>query len=797
MESIVGSYSEESFTGLINRLVGVVSVHEDKDIVSVNGINVTSMFADISRHFKTSKVVNNIFIKTTHSSVKLHSFFLIDFEYIVRTLADQPKTRLGKRMYIKIREELKLNTWIGKLEKDLPSIFNREKIKEIKYSLLEHQDKFIEYYDKIIPRYGLKGLLLAADPGLGKTITSIAVACAYESENVIVISPKNAVFRVWESTLLNDMAVKQTCWVAASGTPMPSPNQNRWFVFHYEALDKAIELAKLIKDRKCTVILDESHNLNDIKSLRTERFIGLCNMMAKSIIVELSGTPMKALGYEAIPLIKAIDPKFNDACLDAFKKMFGKDALRATDILSNRLGIVMYRVKREDDLVKPLEEHWLNVKVDDEKRFLLSSIKDDMVKFIDSRFQFYSLNMRKYEDIYNFAIKEYEVKKLKNVLTPEHQTYLRYVEILKEKAFTREDFGMYSQYCNKYEKVNIEPFLRPEQRAAFRDAKSVVKYVDLKIRGEALGTVLSRARAECNKAIVQSFDFTELIDNSEKKTLIFTSYVEVVKATESKLIGQGYKPIVVYADTNANLNSLIKVYGEDENINPLIATYQSLSTAVPLTMANTVILLNQPFRIYEKEQAVARANRIGQDKQVRIYNILLDTGNEPNISTRSLDILKWSEEQVNAIMGFTNNIDVGIENLVCDIECNARLEANNYYSDDILTQYQNATGHIFNEALITHFKEVNTETTFDTGLPEYGVIPEMLSLSDSFNLFNELKYNFEKGSGSFFSPGWLPLAEWWVDDNRYILYVNIVENNKLCIINYDSSSDYVVLDKTL
>lgn len=661
-EEVNKQVSMEMLNGFIHRMIGMVSVKEQNDIVTIEGVSVERLFHDIKSYFSTSKVASNLFRTAKGNKVTLHSFFLIDFEYIVRILANLPKTRLGKRTYIKIKEELKLNTWIGRLEKDLPSIFNLEKLNEIKYGLLKHQKEFIDYYDKIIPRYGLKGLLLAADPGLGKTISSIAVACCYEAENVIVISPKNAVFRVWESTLKNDMAVPQTVWVQASGQPMPSPNNNRWFVFHYESLDKAIELANMIKDRKTAIILDESHNLNDMKSLRTERFVNMCNSLPKAIIVELSGTPMKALGFEAIPLIKAVDPKFNDECMVSFRKMFGKDALRATDILANRLGIVMYKVSKEETDVKPLEEHYINVKVVDEDRFLLSTIRTTMVAFITERTNYYQSRFPAYERTYENCLKEFEEAVFRNKpFSPEYEKYNRFVKIVREKKYTRETFADYTVYCTKYEKTVIEPALRPERRKAFRDAKSVVKYVELKIRGEALGTVLSKARMECNKAIVDAFDFTEIIDNAEKKTLIFTSYVDVVKATEAKLSNQGYKPICVYADTNSNLPQLISKYGSDENINPLIATYQSLSTAVPLTMANVVILLNQPFRIHEKEQAMARANRLGQDKQVRVYNVLLDTGNEPNISTRSMDIMEWSRQQVNAIMGFENDIDVGIE----------------------------------------------------------------------------------------------------------------------------------------
>ena len=127
--------------------------------------------------------------------------------------------------------------------------------------------------------------------------------------------------------------------------------------------------------------------------------------------------------------------------------------------------------------------------------------------------------------------------------------------------------------------------------------------------------------------------------------------MDVLEDANNACKKQGLNPILVYGKTNNNLNGMIKTFETDKRINPLIATYDSLSTAVPLIMADTMIMLNAPFRAYIQEQAISRIHRLNQDTQTRVIQCYLDTGNQSNISSRSLDIMTWSQQQVEMITG--------------------------------------------------------------------------------------------------------------------------------------------------
>lgn len=650
------------FDAIRGRL-GYVSVIEDNTEIVINGVNARLLSSDIGNTWNTSRVFKFIFHKSTSYRLHFRKFFALEVLYILESLLVSDTRRTPRRVLTKIISELKINTWIRTtIVPGAVSPFDFSKLKDFTKQPLPHQRRFLDTYAENTHRYGLNGYILAADPGAGKTLMALYTARCLHSDVTICIVPNNSVNEVWNATIDNDIINDNSRWSTDSKEPLTG--DKRYYVFHYEALDKALALAKsLRKGTKVTIVLDECHNFNEIKSLRTQRFIELCKMLKPISVLWTSGTPIKQMGSEVIPCLYTIDPLFNDYVSIAFGKLYGASATRANDIIRHRMGLVTFKVDKTTILDNEVIETRIDIKIPNGKDYTLTVIRDKMAKFIKERLTMYLENMDEYEAFYNQCIEDVTPKMSSSQLK-DLATYKQYVKTIR-KGYDPFNMRTESTFCNKFEDTVIIANLDAKRKHEFRSVKSIIKYVQLKIVGEALGGILGKAREDCHRDMLDHIDFSTIIDNSEKKTLVFTSYVSVVKDCNVVLEEQGYKPTLVYAETNKNLSSIVDTFRKDENVNPLIATFKSLSTAVPLIMANSIILLNAPFREYEKKQVVARIDRLGQDSPVRIFEVFLDTGDEPNISTRSKDILEWSKQQVEEIMGIHlgPSVDIALESL--------------------------------------------------------------------------------------------------------------------------------------
>lgn len=641
----------------LRRIGGYISVIENGNSIVISGAPAYLIDLDIKNHWNTRKIQIHMFKQMSRSKIVIDTFFALEFEYMIRTIVENQKTYTNKLILKSLLEELRTNTWLKNINKEHEVPYDFKQLSQLNIKLLDHQIKYLCWAGFVKPRYNLRGTLLAAAAGAGKTVTGISVALVNNASKVIVVSPKNAVYDAWEDDIVDKLKAKQNIWIADRDVDFDP--KAKWFIVHYEALGKIMNEINTFKNERVVIILDESHNFNDPMSLRTALFLELCKRVNPIDIVWSSGTPIKAMGSDAIPLFRCIDPLFTSSVEMRMKKIFGKDASKANDVLANRLAMVSYKVPKEMFMkTEPIVEE-IPVTLPNGEDYTLDRIKTKMVLFIEERTKYYEARRPKDEEFYNKCLNIFSASIGPDAkLRSDFDTYKHYVNTFIKSGFDSRTMGDMAVFCNAFEKEQIIPRLDKELRNEFKDVKSVIKYTSLKIRGECLGRVLEKERKNAHLDMSKHYDLFELVNVAKKKTIIFTSYVEIVDTVYDRFVKAKYKPLKVTAETNKNLTSIINQFDKDAKSNPLAATYQSLSTAVRLTMANNIITVNSPYRDHIMTQAIARAWRIGQDEQVYVWHMVLDTGDVPNISTRTNDILKWSKEQVDQIMGFKSDMDL-------------------------------------------------------------------------------------------------------------------------------------------
>ena len=665
----------------ISSLLGNIELNKENDEIEITGVRSSFLQNDLRKLYGTNRVFDYMFDIETYS-FRFKEFFLPDFLFIINEAINK-KNRYGTPIHTltEIRELILEKTWLNKLNKNVPVRLDRNKLKNFNTQPKDYQMELFDNYEKATHVYGLTGYLFAGAPGSGKTFTGLALTEMLSADIVICVVPKTSIYTAWNADIDRHFKDKQLVFTSDSGKEYQG---EKFLIIHYEYLDKLIAMLNKLKYRKIVIILDESHNFNEIKILRTDRFLQLCTLTNCKDVLWLSGTPIKAVSLETLPLLRCIDNKFTPSVEERFRSIFRGDNNQSTRILSNRLGLISFKVEKERLGLEPPIFETIKMTFPGAEKYTLDVIKANMKKFIEQRAAYYKEREEEDNKFFYFWLKQHE----KTLLTKERPEYDRYREYLNNIVLSKSTMVPQEVvYCNKYEKQVIMPRLpNKEIKDKFDDVRSVIKYVHLKIQGECLGRVVGRARVECHRDMASFFDYVKICESSEKKTIVFSSYVEVLTAGVEKSKKQELNPLAMHSEYSGRFNEIITKFRSEKKYNPLFATYAILSTAVPITEADRMILIDTPFRDYILQQAVSRIHRLGANTQTYVYTALLDTGEKPNISTRTVDILKWSQKQIEEILGIKSPFEIKDEDVVMEGKLIAGFEHDKVDYDSVWTE---------------------------------------------------------------------------------------------------------------
>lgn len=628
----------------------------------VQGISLKSLELDLKNNFGTSVIFSRLITRLNARSFKIHKFFMVEFAWILDHLTNQKNKRTVDRYYVGIHkykqlyDEVKTKTWLETTYQTFPSYPVDEALKEFTLKPFPDQRDFLEDYSRIKYGFQLRGCLLDAAVGSGKTFCSLVWSKMISKGKLFVIVPKGLVYSPWVKEINNIYKKPPKVWTSLDGTNILDHVDAEIFIIHKEPIrteswELAIKTITKNGQLPAKVIVDECHNYNEHSSQQTKGLIEFCSHPYISDVLFMSGTPIKAQGKETFALFVVIDKFFDKQVRDNFLKMYGRDNTFLNEMLAHRLGRIKYTIPAITTMEAPPEPEVIKVSFPGAEAFTLNNIRNDMLTYITDRVKFYKERMDVYKEDWLIYVNDFKERRWSDQTTQARiAQYIQYVNYFQKNGYNNFTDSDKSKFCANVEK-EIESYLKGEDLHYFRHIKSAVKYVGLKIRGEALGNVLGKARMNAIKETIRHANLPKLIDSVKKKTLVYTSYVEVIKELEDYFKEVGLKSVSVYGNNSTEIDKVISQLADDPDTNPLITTFQTLREGKPMLMASQIILMNSPFRSYELTQTIARVHRRGQDEKCYVYLIDLDTGEEENITSRSIDILEWSREQVEQLLG--------------------------------------------------------------------------------------------------------------------------------------------------
>lgn len=624
--------------------------------VEIKGIDARRLDNDIGRLYNTSVIGKYMFVRSG-SVIRTREFFLLELHHILSRLLTVRKTLTRRKQLIELKELLETETWIKHTINPVPYTPQIGYLMEFIKTPFDSQKAFLDTYLTIVKNYKLKGLLLDGKVGSGKTILSLMWARMLDGNvtKTIVLCPPKLVDKVWVGTLETELRVVPSYWTSMSGNPLDT--QAEFFILHYDFLtNKGFEEFERFMQfykksgNQFKLIIDECHNFNEPTSNRTQKIVELADSGYFSHALPMSGTPLKACSKESYAIFSITDPLFVGQARDRFKDAYGRGRERLNELFTRRIGRNKFTIAAIDGMDEAPDTEVINVSFPGADKYTIENIRLRMLDYIRERHAFYRTHMPSIRAQYLYCMDKYEAKiKHDSTAMQELLLYKRYVYEFNKHGFNTFTDGEKSKFCKRVEE-KVEGALAGKERMEFRSNCSAVKYTSLKIQGEVIGNVFGAARRECAKALIEHAGLIELVNHVEKKTIIFSTYVEAVEAAEEYFKENGFTPVTITGKNMGNTDSEIKRFETSDKVNPLITTFKSLKEGYPLTMANQLIMIDTPFRDYEVIQTKARIHRKGQDSPTFFWCLRLDTGDLPNISTTTLDILQWSREQVAEMM---------------------------------------------------------------------------------------------------------------------------------------------------
>jgi len=115
----------------------------------------------------------------------------------------------------------------------------------------------------------------------------------------------------------------------------------------------------------------------------------------------------------------------------------------------------------------------------------------------------------------------------------------------------------------------------------------------------------------------------DIVVKKGEKLLIFSMFTQVLDVIGYVLKLHGFKFLRLDGSTSVNeRQTLIDEFYKDEDIKVFILSTKAGGFGINLVAANNVLIFDQSFNPHDDAQAMDRAHRVGQTKEVNVYTLI-------------------------------------------------------------------------------------------------------------------------------------------------------------------------------
>lgn len=651
-------------------------VSMENGYIILRGINYQVLRTRI-KHFYQDKSVQNIFLpiynavsfrkfekkRIQRSDIKIEylespEFFALELTKLFSELGEF----YHDKRYLTIANLIYKRSWLREADKASTKtnpLDSSNLEKKLQLTLLPYQKSFIENYPILKAQLNLKGYILAFEQGLGKTITGVALAECLDVDHVYIVCPNTSSMKQIWANAIRDYVTKYKDMDVYLGEVIICDDKDaairydkkrtKYFIINNESIKK---MMPFVLPGRNMLIVDESHNFRNIKGKRTQELIALQTAIKATDTLLMSGTPIKATPNELAPSLRLIDPTFTDRVGEIYSKAFSVHHEIALSLVKSRFGRVMLRQTKAvlGNSLPPKENKDLPLTMPGASKYLFNTVIGLVMDRYDKIFEdglkdALELENEFYEYIDQFAAKRYNNSRLRRLV--KMSACIKWTPDLHEIDIDWLNDAIRDTMSNIKDNTKKKRFDYL--------VKNYLRYKNHCV-GIAFGEIMPQYRNslfidlyESNKELI-----IQMIRKNPTKTIIFSQFRQVVDHIYDSLSAEGIGSVLIHGGIKDRLD-VINIFKETDAIQVMVATPKTLGVGITLTEASQVFFFGPPWRQADYDQCADRVHRIGQTQPVTIYNVILDTGEELNLSGRMNNILSWSKRMVGEVVDTSLN----------------------------------------------------------------------------------------------------------------------------------------------